>query len=78
MYNGIKAYKTISFQRPKINFFFPESAAATEKFEVVEIELNELFIQKQEADFYLTDESDIQKNYSHASYSVIKVLMAMH
>jgi len=61
VYNGIKAYKTISFQRPKINFFFPESAAATEKFEVVEIELNELFIQKQEADFYLTDESDIQK-----------------
>jgi ADP-dependent NAD(P)H-hydrate dehydratase / NAD(P)H-hydrate epimerase len=60
-YNGIIAYKTICFQRPKINFFFPESAVATEKFEVVEIELDEPFIQKQETDFYLTEESDIQK-----------------
>lgn len=60
-YNGIKAYKTISFQRPKINFFFPESAAATEKFEVVEIDLDEQFIQKQDADFQLIEELDIQK-----------------
>jgi ADP-dependent NAD(P)H-hydrate dehydratase / NAD(P)H-hydrate epimerase len=60
-YNGIKAYKTICFQRPKINFFFPESAMATEKYEVVDIDLDEPFIQKQEADFYLTEESDIQK-----------------
>lgn len=60
VYNGIKAYKTISFQRPKINFFFPESAAATEKFEVVEIDLDEGFIQKQDAAFQLIEESDIQ------------------
>ncbi len=60
VYNGIKAYKTISFQRPKINFFFPESAVATEKFEVVEIDLDEGFIQKQDADFQLIEESDIQ------------------
>jgi hydroxyethylthiazole kinase-like uncharacterized protein yjeF len=60
-YNGIKAYKTISFQRPKINFFFPESAIATEKFEVADIDLDEAFIQKQDADFHLLEESDIQK-----------------
>jgi ADP-dependent NAD(P)H-hydrate dehydratase / NAD(P)H-hydrate epimerase len=60
-YNGIKAYKTICFQRPKINFFFPESAMATEKYEVVDIDLDETFIQKQEADFYLVEESDIEK-----------------
>ncbi|WP_293305726.1 NAD(P)H-hydrate dehydratase [Pedobacter sp. UBA5917] len=60
-YNGIKAYKTISFQRPKINFFFPESAAATEKFEVVDIDLDEPYIQKQDSDFYVIEESDIQK-----------------
>ncbi|RNL51353.1 NAD(P)H-hydrate dehydratase [Pedobacter jejuensis] len=59
-YNGIRAYKTICFQRPKINFFFPESAAATEKFEVVEIGLDENFIQNQSADFYLVEESDIK------------------
>jgi len=60
-YNGIIAYKTICFQRPKINFFFPESALATEKYEVVDIDLDESFIQKQAAEFYLVEESDIQK-----------------
>jgi len=59
-YNGIKAYKTICFQRPKINFFFPESAFATETFEVVDIGLDEAFIQKQKSDFLLVEESDIQ------------------
>jgi len=61
-YNGIKAYKTISFQRPKINFFFPESIQATEKFEVVEIGLDEDFIQKLISDYYLIQLSDIKKN----------------
>ncbi|WP_240615348.1 NAD(P)H-hydrate dehydratase [Pedobacter paludis] len=60
-YNGIIAFKTICFQRPKINFFFPESASATEKFEVVEIGLDEDFIQKQDADFYLVETKDIQQ-----------------
>ncbi|MEH3111934.1 NAD(P)H-hydrate dehydratase [Pedobacter terrae] len=60
-YNGIKAYKTICFQRPKINFFFPESAMATEKFEAVDIDLDEVFIQKQESDFYLLEARDIEK-----------------
>lgn len=60
-YNGIKAYKTICFQRPKINFFFPESAMATDKYEVVDIDLDENFIQKQETDFYLLEARDIEK-----------------
>jgi len=60
-YNGIKAYKTICFQRPKINFFFPESALATEKYEVADIELDEDFIRQQDTEFYLTEEKDIQK-----------------
>ncbi|QIL42624.1 NAD(P)H-hydrate dehydratase [Pedobacter sp. HDW13] len=60
-YNGIKAYKTICFQRPKINFFFPESALATEKYEVADIELDEDFIRHQDTEFYLTEEKDIQK-----------------
>lgn len=70
-YNGIKAYKTICFQRPKINFFFPESAMATETYEVVAIGLDENFIQKQESDFLLTAEADIhhilkpRKTFSH-------------
>lgn len=70
-YNGIKAYKTICFQRPKINFFFPESTQATEKFEVVEIGLDEEFIQKTESDFYISEKTDIRrmlkprKNFTH-------------
>ncbi|MET0571993.1 MAG: NAD(P)H-hydrate dehydratase, partial [Pedobacter agri] len=70
-YNGVKAYKTICFQRPKINFFFPESAMATETYEVVAIGLDENFIQKQETDFLLTEEADIhhllkpRKLFSH-------------
>jgi len=60
-YNGIQAYKTICFQRPKINFFFPESASATQKYEVVDIDLDEHFIQKQEADFHLVEENDIRE-----------------
>lgn len=70
-YNGIKALKTICFQRPKINFFMPESTQATAQFEVVPIGLDETFIQKQSADFYLIEEEDIRhtlkprKPFSH-------------
>lgn len=70
-YNGIKAYKTICFQRPKINFFFPESKLATKDYEVVEIGLDEDFIQKQESDFHLVEHVDVEGilkprgNFSH-------------
>ncbi|WP_316831330.1 NAD(P)H-hydrate dehydratase [Pedobacter aquatilis] len=70
-YNGVKAYKTICFQRPKINFFFPESALATEKYEVVDIGLDEDFIQQQDSGFFLIQHNDIaqrlkpRKLFSH-------------
>lgn len=70
-YNGVKAYKTICFQRPKINFFFPESAAATEHYEVVDIGLDEVFIASQDSEIYLLEEKDIRsilkprKTFSH-------------
>ncbi|MRX74976.1 NAD(P)H-hydrate dehydratase [Pedobacter petrophilus] len=60
-YNGVSAFKTICFQRPKINFFMPESVLATEQFEVVEIGLDEDFIEKQNTDFYLIEVRDIKK-----------------
>ncbi|PWS27301.1 bifunctional ADP-dependent NAD(P)H-hydrate dehydratase/NAD(P)H-hydrate epimerase [Pedobacter yonginense] len=60
-YNGVKAFKAICFQRPKINFFFPESAHATEKFEVVEIGLDEDFIQNEASDFCLVEKRDIEQ-----------------
>ncbi|WP_253248927.1 NAD(P)H-hydrate dehydratase [Pedobacter sp. AJM] len=59
-YNGIKAFKTICFQRPKINFFLPESVQATVQVEVVAIGLDEHFMQKQTSDFYLIEQSDVK------------------
>lgn len=44
-YNGIKADLVITFQRPKINFFFPESVKAVGEFKVVPIGLDEQYIQ---------------------------------
>jgi hydroxyethylthiazole kinase-like uncharacterized protein yjeF len=70
-YKGVKADLVISFQRPKINFFFPESTIAMNRFEVVDIGLDEKFIDDQESDWKLTEKKDIQKifkprtNFSH-------------
>ena len=60
-YNGIKAYRTICFQRPKINFFFPESASATKKFEAVAIGLNKKYIQGVSSSFFLTEKKDVKR-----------------
>jgi hydroxyethylthiazole kinase-like uncharacterized protein yjeF len=72
-YKGIKAELTISFQLPKINFFFPESVRALERFEVVNIGLDEKFISEQESNWKLTTKEYIQniikkrKNFTHKS-----------
>lgn len=60
-YNGIKANLVISFQQPKINYFFPESAKALDRFKVVNIGLDGEFIQNQPSNFKLTTKLDIQK-----------------
>ncbi len=67
----LKAKLTISFQRAKINFFFPESANATERFIVVDIGLDEAFIQSQAGPWKLIEEKDLEglirtrKAFSH-------------
>jgi NAD(P)H-hydrate epimerase len=60
-YNGIKADLVISFQRPKINFFFPESYQALKRFKVVDVGLDESFIERQKSDWKLTTDDDIEK-----------------
>ena len=60
-YNGIKAYKTICFQRPKINFFFPESLQATKHFVVEDIGLDEKFIQSQSSAYGLVGIEDVRR-----------------
>ena len=67
----LKASLTVSFQRPKINFFLPESANATDRFKVVGIGLDEDFIQSQQGPWKLIEEADIRgtiksrKAFSH-------------
>ncbi|MEO8795864.1 MAG: NAD(P)H-hydrate dehydratase, partial [Daejeonella sp.] len=67
----IHADLVITFQRPKLNFFFPESAEAVKRFKVVNIGLDEDYIQSLESNWRLTDDSDIhqilkkRQNFSH-------------
>lgn len=67
----LKATLCICFQRPKINFFFPESEKALERFKTVNIGLDESFIESQNSDFKLIECSDIRhilkkrKPFSH-------------
>lgn len=50
---------TITFQRPKINFLLPESAHFIQEFKVVEIGLDEAFIESQESPYHVLTEDDI-------------------
>lgn len=67
----LKAKLTITFQQPKINFFFPESAEATERFAVTDIGLDEDFIQSLPGPWKLIEEKDLKglvktrKAFSH-------------
>lgn len=56
----LKADLVICFQRPKINFFFPESAEALSRFKVVEIGLDEDFIQDCDSPYQLMDTEAIK------------------
>lgn len=67
----LRADLTISFQRPKINFFFPESSKILDRFKVVQIGLDENFIQSLPGLWKLIEEKDIRglikprKAFSH-------------
>lgn len=67
----LKAELAISFQRPKINFFFPESAKALDQFMVVPIGLDENYIQGLPGNWKLISDQDIRqylkprKRFSH-------------
>lgn len=67
----LKADLVICFQRPKLNFFFPESVAALDRFKVVPIGLDEEFIQQCDSSYRLVESSDIRalvkprKSFTH-------------
>lgn len=70
-YTGIFADLAITFQRPKINFFFPESKKAIRRFKVVPIGLDEQYIENLPSQWKLIAETDIKnilkprENFSH-------------
>ncbi|MBE7176771.1 MAG: NAD(P)H-hydrate dehydratase [Mucilaginibacter polytrichastri] len=55
----ISADLVITFQRPKINFFVPESAPYIKDWQVVDVGLDEHFIQAQDTPFSMIDEKQI-------------------
>ncbi len=59
----IYASHVISFQRPKLSFFFPESAKSIDRFQVVDIGLDETFIENLPSDFHLITADDIRQIY---------------
>lgn len=70
-YTGIVAGLVITFQRPKINFFFPESKKAIKRFKVVPIGLDEQYIESLPNQWKLITETDVKnilkprENFSH-------------
>ncbi|RZJ81585.1 MAG: NAD(P)H-hydrate dehydratase [Flavobacterium sp.] len=81
-YEGIKSDLTITFQQPKINFFFPESGIAQQRFEVVHIGLDKRFIAEQDTCFKIIEAVDVQSilkprlNFSHKGTYEHAVLVA--
>ncbi|RYE20749.1 MAG: NAD(P)H-hydrate epimerase, partial [Sphingobacteriaceae bacterium] len=57
----LKADLVITFQRPKINFLLPESASFMDDFLVVDIGLDEDFLQNLASNYHLTEEKDAVK-----------------
>lgn len=57
----IKASLTLSFQLPKLSFFFPENARFTGRFEILDIGLSREFIDKVETPYHFTEINDIRR-----------------
>jgi len=58
-YTGVKANWVITFQRPKLNFLFPESVRAMQDFTVVDIGLSESFMAQLPADWKWLEAEDM-------------------
>ena len=60
----LKADLVITFQLPKINFLLPESASFMADFVVLDIGLDENFIQNSDSIYHLVEEKDVVKTVS--------------
>ena len=52
----IQADLVVSFQRPKLSFFFPENGNYVKNWKTVDIGLDEAFIQQQSSNYYILNE----------------------
>ena len=59
--NIIRATQTLTLQQPKLSFFFPENQHFVGKLRVLDIRLSQEGIDKMEASFAITEESDIRQ-----------------
>jgi len=77
----VKSDFVISFQRPKLSFFFPENSSYIKNWEIVNIGLCETFIQNQESDKFILDKKvskfvKIRQRHSHKGTYGHSLLMA--
>lgn len=63
----VKALKTLTFQRPKLNFMFADFYCYTGSFEILDIGLNEDFIEKQNSTNNYITHHDIESLIQHRS-----------
>lgn len=59
----LKATAVFTFQQPKLSFFFPESVRAMSYFKVIDIGLDEGYIQALPSIYAMIEASDIAKSY---------------
>ncbi len=57
---AIRPERTISFQVPKLAFFQPDLASNVGSWEILNIGLNEQFLEEQETNYFLTNASEIR------------------
>ena len=74
----IKASHVLSFQTPKLPFFLPDTGTYVDQWEVLDIGLDQDFIQNEKADYILTERQEVKSwlkfrdrfshkgNYGHA------------
>jgi ADP-dependent NAD(P)H-hydrate dehydratase / NAD(P)H-hydrate epimerase len=75
---SINAYKTLTFQMPKLGFFFEENQDRIGEWEALEIQLDPFFLAEAESSFYLLEQTEVKpllkkrkkftskSNYGHA------------
>lgn len=60
---SVYADDVITFHRPKLSFFFPESTRAMTRFHVVDIGLDDDYIERLPTEYRLVEPADIQRIY---------------